>query len=522
MTYDTHSHPATATASGVESPNPVNLTSLLTVYYSTNGGSTFTTAAPVAPGTYEIYYTFAGNTNYKAVTGKTDSGKAVVIAKVTPTIVATAGPTVVDGTGAPISASATLSGGINVTGTITFTLYTPGNVKVFTDVVNILGDGIYNTSTGTTTGSLVPTVAGTYQWVVTYSGDSLNKSVATTLGSTPEIAIGPGATLVGTTLYLVGGNTSDQIMIQPIGAGGGGIQVFTLSMAGPGHTKLQTMPAVIDIVGFGGNDFISEAATLTVPVVVSEGNGNNTIVLGQGNNNVTVGNGNNFIQLGTGSNTVVAGNGTDSITLGGGSFGPGGGSSTGNSSVTVGNGNDTIQAAGGNNTIQAGNGNDWIQVGGGNNTIQAGNGHNTVETGNGNNNIVLGNGSEFVVLGNGNNVVVAGNGTNYINAGNGNNLIAGGLGHDTIMAGSGDNILIDGSVQLTQAGDTLSKVLADWTSDIEHDDTAAQIAALIAPRLNITLNKTNANTIEAGRGFDWFWATYAHDFTNRKPTDLLN
>ena len=520
VTYDTHPHPATATAKGVESPSPVNLTSLLSIYYSTNGGSTFTTSAPVAPGTYEIYYTFAGNTNYQAVSSKTDSGKAVVIAKVTPTIAATAGPTVVDGTGMPMSASAALSGGINVTGTITFALYTPGNVKVFTDVVTITGDGTYNTSAGTSTGSLVPTLAGTYQWVVTYSGDSLNNSVATTLGSTPEIAVGPGATLVGTTLYLVGGNTNDQISIQPSGSG---IQVFgSLNGANLNITRYSPVPAVIDVFGFGGNDFISEASTLTVPVVVSEGNGNDTIVLGQGNNKVTVGNGNNFIQLGNGSNTVVAGNGTDFITLGGGSFGPGGGGSTGNSSVTVGNGNDTIQAAGGNNTIQAGNGNDWILVGGGNNTIQAGNGHNTVEAGNGYNYILLGNGSEFVVVGNGNNVIVAGNGTNYINTGNGNNLIVGGLGHDTIMAGGGDNILIDGTVQLAQGGDTLGKVLADWTSDIEHDDTATQIAALIAPRLTVTLNKTNANTIEAGRGFDWFWATYAHDYTNRKPTDLLN
>ena len=116
----------------------------------------------------------------------------MVIAKVTPTITATAGPAVVEGTGAAMSASATLGGGINISGTITFALYTPGNVNVFTDVVTVTGDGTYNTSMGTTTGSLIPTVAGTYQWVATYSGNALNKSVATTLGSTPEISVGPG------------------------------------------------------------------------------------------------------------------------------------------------------------------------------------------------------------------------------------------------------------------------------------------------------------------------------------------
>lgn len=136
--------------------------------------------------------------------------------------------------------------------------------------------------------------------------------------------------------------------------------------------------------------------------------------------------------------------------------------------------------------------------------------------------MTLGNGTDYVYLGNGNNVVVTGSGSDQIQAGNGDNLIVAGLGgRKTIRAGNGDNILIDGSVQLTLAGDSLSQVLNDWISDNFFGVTPAEIAAIRA-RLHVTYNKTNANTLNAGHGLDWFWETFALDHTNRKVTDILN
>ena len=69
--------------------------------------------------------------------------------------------------------------------------------------------------------------------------------------------------------------------------------------------------------------------------------------------------------------------------------------------------------------------------------------------------------------------------------------------------------------------DTLAKVLADWMNDNESGVTLSEIAA-IRQRLKVTYNTNQANTIDAGSGLDWFWETYSHDQTNRKPTDLLN
>jgi hypothetical protein len=36
------------------------------------------------------------------------------------------------------------------------------------------------------------------------------------------------------------------------------------------------------------------------------------------------------------------------------------------------------------------------------------------------------------------------------------------------------------------------------------------------------VNTTNANTLLAGSGLDWFFAKYAKDTLNNKPTDSLN
>jgi Ca2+-binding RTX toxin-like protein len=184
--------------------------------------------------------------------------------------------------------------------------------------------------------------------------------------------------------------------------------------------------------------------------------------------------------------------------------------------IYAGDGNDKVTAGGGDNTVRLGNGNDQVQAGNGNNTVTLGNGNDQVQAGNGNNTVTLGNGNDQVQAGNGNNVVVEGNGNDQVQAGNGDNLIVAGLGHHTVSAGNGSNILIDGSLQLTQSGDTLQQVLDDW---VLHGKS---YVAKIRSRLAVTYNSSDANTLDAGTGLDWFWYTYAKDRTNRKARDLLN
>ena len=80
--------------------------------------------------------------------------------------------------------SATLFGGSNPTGTITFTLYGPDSTVVDRETATVNGNGVYSTPSG-----YLPSVAGTYQWVVSYGGDINNGPAASTLGSEPEVAV---------------------------------------------------------------------------------------------------------------------------------------------------------------------------------------------------------------------------------------------------------------------------------------------------------------------------------------------
>jgi Ca2+-binding RTX toxin-like protein len=150
--------------------------------------------------------------------------------------------------------------------------------------------------------------------------------------------------------------------------------------------------------------------------------------------------------------------------------------------------------------------------------VQLGNGNDTVTLANGNNIVIVGSGTDSITVGNGNNVVEGGTGNDTIVAGNGNNLLIGGLGKDSLTAGNGRNILIDGSVVTTKPGDSLLAVLNSW---IAGGSSSANVAN-IRSRIKVTDNTTNANTLKAGTGLDWFWYTDASDVTNRKVTDLLN
>ena len=213
-----------------------------------------------------------------------------------------------------------------------------------------------------------------------------------------------GVSVIGTTLYIVGGSTSsDTAAVKPAGVrndGSTGLTVSaTLNRVSSSKSFTQPFTAII-IAGYAGNETFTLAPTLTLPTTVTAGNGNDVLQLGGG----------------------------DSI-------------------VVLGDGNDTVSAGDGNDTVTVGNGNDVIQLGGGNNTVTAGNGNDTIHQGDGSN------------------VVVEGDGNDTVSAGNGDNLIVGGLGQHTIQVGNGTNILIDGSATVNQSGDSFRRILDDWVAN---------------------------------------------------------
>ena len=113
----------------------------------------------------------SGNTDYWA-SSTSGCGEPVEVLKASPTINTT--PSAGGLIGVVLNDSATLAGGSNPTGTITFRLYPPSSPScdggaVYTESVTVSGNGGYNTSPGWTTA-----VAGTYRWTAAYGGDSNN------------------------------------------------------------------------------------------------------------------------------------------------------------------------------------------------------------------------------------------------------------------------------------------------------------------------------------------------------------
>jgi hypothetical protein len=157
---------------------------------SVAGNGTYNTPiglVPTAAGTYEWVATYSGDSNnLQASSAKGNEPESVILTS--PQITTTAGGAVVLGSGSRLTDSANLFGGLLPSGTITFELFDPTNFVVDTETVSVNGNGTYPTPVG-----LVPTVAGTYEWVAAYSGDSFNFAVSSGLGNEPESAVSPAS-----------------------------------------------------------------------------------------------------------------------------------------------------------------------------------------------------------------------------------------------------------------------------------------------------------------------------------------
>ncbi len=218
-----------------------------TVHLNSNGSvpNSATTAVLMA-GSYAYIGVYSGDSNYNGFTGAVEP---LTIGKASPSLSTTPGGSVVLGGGTKLTDSAMLSGATSPTGTITFTLYSPSSTAVYTDVVTVTNNGSYSTSTGNNPGGFLPTAAtglGTYQWVVTYSGDTNNKSVTSPSGSEPETVT--STIIISGTKYLDctgNGFSSDDTTL-------GGVTIH-LYLSSNGSSGLQT--------GAGGDTLVATTTT---------------------------------------------------------------------------------------------------------------------------------------------------------------------------------------------------------------------------------------------------------------------
>jgi hypothetical protein len=204
--------------------------------YSTPTGYTLPTSGNVT-GTYQWNATYSGDANNIGDTFLNDPSERTVVSAAGPSITTTPGGTITLGScgssTSKLSDSATISGGYNPTGTVTFYLFAPGvtpngaySNSIYSDVVSVSGNGTYTTAAGTNPGGYLPTVAGTYEWVAVYSGSANNASVTSPFGSEPE-AVGASTPVAAGQFATIGfwHNKNGQALINSFNGGSSSTQL---------------------------------------------------------------------------------------------------------------------------------------------------------------------------------------------------------------------------------------------------------------------------------------------------------
>ena len=167
---------------------------------SVDGNATYSTSTGYIAGTAGTWHwkaAYSGDTKNKPVVSDPANEPVVVTAppeKAQPVI--TTVPTPKNTTlGATLKDTATLSGGNNPTGSITFTLYDPSGTAAHTEQVTVSGNGSYQTPTGHVAGA-----QGTWHWKAEYSGDTNNLPAASNAADEP-VAVGPTGGVLAQTGY---------------------------------------------------------------------------------------------------------------------------------------------------------------------------------------------------------------------------------------------------------------------------------------------------------------------------------
>ena len=159
--------------------------------------------------------------------------------------------------------SAVLAGGYYETGSITFTLVAPNGATVDTETVPVNGNGTYSTPKGYTLPA-TGTIAGSYQWNVSYGGDSNNSSANDTGDSKQRVTVdAANPTLAGTLTSSATtlGTTAPVLKDSAVLAGGyyetGSI---TFTLVAPNGTSVDT-----ETVPVNGNGTYSTPTGYTLP-----------------------------------------------------------------------------------------------------------------------------------------------------------------------------------------------------------------------------------------------------------------
>ena len=176
-------------ANGLCTGRPVAVSDPFDLVNGSVDASAFTqTPASAGPYAFEAHYN--GSTTYNEATSACEP---LTVNPNQPTIHTT--PSAGGNVGVVLNDSALLAGGFQPQGTITFKLFGPNNatcnpegaVPVYTQTVDVDGNGTYTTAPGYATGA-----AGTYRWVATYNpGNDANNTGVTSGCNDEQVTVTP-------------------------------------------------------------------------------------------------------------------------------------------------------------------------------------------------------------------------------------------------------------------------------------------------------------------------------------------
>ncbi|WP_196279351.1 choice-of-anchor A family protein [Catellatospora vulcania] len=261
----------TATLAGGQNPTGTITFSLYGPNNATcTGTPVFTTAVPVSnngiypslpfpptqPGTYRWIASYSGDAANAGVTLLCNAPNESVVVRpavVTPTLTTDASDNIT--LGGQINDTATLAGGQNPTGTITFSLYGPNNATctgdpVFTSTVPVSGNSTYLSQ------AFAPTLAGTYRWIASYSGDAANAGVTRPCNDPNESVVVSAGTVTPT----LSTDASDDITLggqirdtATLAGGQSPTGTITFSLYGPDNATCTGTPVFTSTVPVTGN-----------------------------------------------------------------------------------------------------------------------------------------------------------------------------------------------------------------------------------------------------------------------------
>ncbi|QDV47224.1 Bifunctional hemolysin/adenylate cyclase precursor [Stieleria neptunia] len=214
--------------------------------------------------------------------------------------------------------------------------------------------------------------------------------------------------------------------------------------AGAGNDELTianavTIPVMID--GGAGNDALTAGGGVTT---FYGGDGNDTLTGGSQDDLLVGGDGNDLLTGGVGNDTLEGGAGADYLDGGKNEDSLRGGS--GDDQLLGGDGADDVDGHDGADRIKGGRGNDTLRGGSADDRIEGGLGDDRIEGGSGNDlllgqsgmdNIDGGDDDDTVVGGGQNDVLSGGAGNDDLDGGSGDDLIRGDAGNDSLRGGSG-------------------------------------------------------------------------------------